>query len=168
MEQQKKIRHATPGDLAALTAIYNHYIQHTSATFDIEPFTTEQRSEWLAKFKPGTPHQCLVLEDSNGIQGYASSSQFRPKAAYDTSVETTIYLAPGCAGQGHGSQLYGALFSALQNQPVHRCYAVITIPNDASIALHRKFGFSEAGRLTEVGYKFDRFWDTVWMEKLTG
>ena len=87
------------------------------------------------------------------------------KAAYDPSVETTIYCAADATGKGIGSLMYEALFKALEGADVHRALAGITMPNDASVALHRRFGFEQVALFSEVGRKFDRYWDVMWMEK---
>ncbi len=165
MTQQIPIRHAHPGDLKQITEIYNHYVINSSITFDTTPWSTEDRRSWIAQFNDNSPHQCLVGEIDGKILGYACSSRLRPKPAYDTSVETTIYLHHEATGFGYGRILYQSLIDHLQEQPLHRCYGVIAIPNDASIALHEALGFRHIGTLTEVGYKFNKYWDTVWMEK---
>ncbi|MET9802570.1 N-acetyltransferase family protein [Streptomyces sp. NPDC006368] len=97
--------------------------------------------------------------------GYATSSPFRPKAAYSTSVEVSVYLAPEAVGRGIGTLLYDRLFGALADEDVHRVYAGIALPNDASVRLHARFGFRHTGTFTEVGRKFGRYWDVAWYEK---
>ncbi|MGD1854916.1 MAG: GNAT family N-acetyltransferase [Leptolyngbyaceae cyanobacterium] len=160
------IRPAQPSDLAPLTRLYNHYILNTTITFDIEPYTLEQRQElWWCHYEHRGRHRLLVAEQDRHVVGYVTSSQFRSKAAYDTSVETSIYLSPDAQGKGLGTQLYQALFEALAEEDVHRAYAGITLPNPESLALHRKFDFHSVGRYREVGRKFDRYWDVEWFEK---
>jgi len=158
------IRPAELKDLGAIVDIYNHYVTTTHYTFDTEPFTAETRRPWFDQFD-GARHRCLVLVGGGGVYGYANSAALKPKAAYETSVEVTIYLAPGATGRGAATPLYAALFSALAGQDVHRAYALIALPNDASIAFHRRFGFGEVAHLNEVGRKFDRYWDVAWYEK---
>ena len=97
--------------------------------------------------------------------GYVTSSLFKVKAAYQTSVETSIYLTQETKSRGIGTKLYSALFDALVNEDVHRAYAGITLPNDASIAVHKKFRFQSVGVYHEVGRKFDQYWDVEWFEK---
>ena len=97
--------------------------------------------------------------------GYANSGRFRAKDAYLTSVETSIYLRHDQTGRGLGRRLYGSLFEKLANQPVHRAYAAITLPNQASISLHQGIGFEKCGFLSEVGFKLDQYRDVQWMEK---
>jgi phosphinothricin acetyltransferase len=162
------IRPGAAPDLAALTALYNHYVQETAITFDLEPYTVETRAAWLAGFAPRGRHQLLVAEEEGRLVGYACTRRFRDKAAYDTTAETSVYLAPGCAGRGLGTALYAALFRALEGADVHRLVAGITLPNDASVALHARFGFAPVGVLREVGRKHGRYWDVLWMDRTLG
>ena len=158
------VRTAEPTDLPAIRDIYNHYVTETHITFDLDPVNLANRTEWARQFS-GDRYQLIVGEHQGEVMGYACSSRLRVKPAYDRSVETTIYLHHAAGGRGFGETLYAELFRRLGETDVHRCYGVIALPNDASVALHRKFGFSDAGLLTEVGYKFDRYWDTLWMER---
>jgi phosphinothricin acetyltransferase len=134
-------------------------------TFDVEPFTVEGRREWLARYADVGPFRLLVAETVGAVQGYATSSPFRGRAAYRTSVETSVYCRPDSTGRGVGTLLYGHLFDQLAGQGLHRAYAGITVPNGPSLALHRRFGFREIGTFGEVGHKFDRYWDVLWLEK---
>ncbi|WP_415953277.1 GNAT family N-acetyltransferase [Streptomyces sp. KLOTTS4A1] len=160
-----RIRAGHEGDLEELTRIYNHYIVETATTFDIDAVTVDQRRDWLRAHPERGPHRLLVAEEEGAVVGYASSSSLRPKLAYLTSVETSVYLAPEYQGRGLGSRLYGALFEALGAEDVHRAYAAVTIPNEASFKLHERFGFKPAGVHREVGRKFGRYWDVAWFEK---
>jgi phosphinothricin acetyltransferase len=99
------------------------------------------------------------------VVGYAGTTKFRVKAAYDTTVETTIYCAPGFEGKGIGSQLYSALFGVLAGEDIHRIVAGYVPPNPASAKLHERFGFRTVGIFSECGYKFGRYWDTCWLER---
>ena len=159
------IRAAELPDVAALTALYNHYIEHTVITFDLQPWTVEQRMEWFGHYAETGPHRLLVGERAGEVIGYAGSSMFRPKAAYGRSVETSIYLHPDRVGRGDGSRLYQALLAALATEPVHRAYAGVSLPNDGSIKLHRRLGFESVGVFREVGYKFGRYVDVEWFER---
>ena len=162
------IRPATIDDVPRLTEIYNHYLVHTAITFDLDPVTVAERREWFGQFAETGRHQLLVATGADGVVGYAGSHQFRTKKAYDTTVETTIYCAPGALGRGIGGTLYAALFEALGREDVRLAVAGITVPNEASIALHERCGFVHAGRMHAVGRKFGRFWDVEWMEKELG
>jgi len=159
-----RIRDAVPGDAEALAGIYNHYVLNTPITFDLEPVSRDNRLTWMAQFD-NPRHRLMIGEVDDRIVGYACSTRFRTKPAYDRSVETTIYLQHEAGGQGYGRALYGSLLDALATTDTKRCYGVIALPNDASVGLHKQFGFIEVGHLTEVGYKFDQYWDTLWLEK---
>ncbi len=162
-----EIRRGRVEDAPRISEIYNHFVLETAITFDTEPKSAEDRREWLAQFGSAGRHQLFVAEDAGRVLGYACSHRFRVKPAYDPSVETTIYLDPAAAGNGLGTELYAALFDALSREGdrVHRAYAGITLPNPASVALHRRFGFHVVGRFREVGRKLDRWWDVEWYEK---
>lgn len=162
-----QVRPGVEGDLRALTDIYNHYVRETPITFDTTVFTPEERRPWLLSHPEDGPYLLKVAADADSqeILGYATSSPFRPKPAYATSVEVTIYLAPHAGGRGIGTLLYKALFEALADEDVHRAYAGIAQPNEASQRLHERFGFRHVGTYREVGRKFGRYWDVAWFEK---
>ncbi|MEU3777703.1 N-acetyltransferase family protein [Streptomyces sp. NPDC032472] len=159
------IRPGTETDLEELTRIYNHYVVETPVTFDIEPFTVDQRRPWLLAHPHSGPHRLLVAEEGGKLLGYATSSAFRPKQAYATSVETSVYLAPEHVGRGIGVLLYTSLFEVLEQEDVHAALAGITVPNEASRRLHERLGFRPVGVYEEVGRKFGRFWDVAWFQK---
>ena len=160
-----KVRPATVSDIPRLTEIYNYYIVNTPATFDIEPWTVEQRMEWFSHYAATGPHRVLVAEAAGVVLGSTWSSQFRVKAAYDTTVETSVYCDPEATRKGIGSALYEALFEALAGQHLHRAVAGITLPNEASVRLHERFGFRKVGAFTEVGKKFGTYWDVAQYER---
>ncbi|MEU3682360.1 GNAT family N-acetyltransferase [Streptomyces sp. H23] len=162
-----QVRPGVEEDLKALTDLYNHYVRETPITFDTEPFTPEERRPWLLSHPEDGPHRLRVAAhaDSQEILGYATSGPYRAKPAYTTSVETTVYVAPGAGGRGIGSLLYAALFDALAGEDLHRAYAGIAQPNEASTRLHTRFGFRHVGTYREVGRKFGRYWDVAWYEK---
>lgn len=166
--QEPEIRPALDSDVPRLTEIYNHYILETAFTFDVEPFSSERRrEEWFAKFDTRGPHRLLVADAQGELLGFASSRPFRPKQAYETSVETSIYLVAEATGRGVGPRLYGELFAELAAEDVHRALALITLPNEPSEALHRRMGFELSGVWSDVGRKFDRFWDVaVWQRPI--
>jgi phosphinothricin acetyltransferase len=159
------VRTAREDDLAQLTAIYNHYVVHTPITFDLEPFSVADRRDWFTAHGDSGRYRIVVAEDDGRIAGYASTSRFRTKAAYETTVETSIYCRPDAAGRGVGKALYTALFVTIASEDIHRVVAGITLPNDASVALHTRFGFQRVGTFSENGRKFGRFWDVAWYER---
>ena len=159
------VRPATAGDLERINDIYNHYVLHSQATFDVEPITIETRRDWFTHYSTSSPHRLLVAEDEGVVLGFATSSPFRPRAAYATSIETSVYCDPDRLGLGIGSKLYERLFEEIKGEDIHRAYAGISMPNDASVSLHERFGFVKVGEYTEVGRKFGRYWNVAWFEK---
>jgi phosphinothricin acetyltransferase len=162
-----QVRPGVESDLAALTELYNHYVRETPITFDTAVFTPEERRPWLLSHPEDGPYRLMVAVDaaSQEILGYATSSPYRPKPAYVTSVEVTVYVEPRAGRRGIGTLLYEALFEALAGEDVHRAYAGIAQPNEASTRLHERFGFRYVGTYREVGRKFGRHWDVAWYEK---
>jgi phosphinothricin acetyltransferase len=153
------IRRADCADLPALRDIYNHYAVHTSVNFDIEARTMADREEWFAQFAQSGRYQCFVAEEGSRVIAYAGSTRFKEKAAYQTTIEMTIYCAPDRGRQGLGRRLYTRLFEALKDEDIHRAYAGVTLPNEASVRIHEAFGFRRVGTYAEVGRKFGKYWD---------
>jgi phosphinothricin acetyltransferase len=135
------IRPAEAGDIPALTALYNHYIATTAITFDIEPMTVEARTGWFSHYSPAGRHRLLVAYEGPTLLGYASTSPFAVKAAYETSVEVSVYVAADQARRGIGTALYGALFDSVADE-------------DTPVGFYR-----------EVGRKFDRYHDVLRMQR---
>jgi phosphinothricin acetyltransferase len=160
------VRAAERRDLPAIVETYNHYVRHTPATFEVDPVTVDGRAEWFATHAPPGPHRLFVAIDVAGeLVGWATSSPFRPRAAYRTTVEASVYARPTCQGQGVGTQLYRRLFEEIRDEDVERIVAGVALPNPASIALHARFGFRHVGTFTRVGRKFGRYWDVAWFER---
>jgi phosphinothricin acetyltransferase len=165
MTSEITIRRATLTDLPRLTDIYNYYVLNTPVTFDCAPRTPEQRTRWFEQFASTGRYRLLVAEQAASIVGYAGTTRFRPKAGYDPTVEMTIYIAPEAVGMGLGSKLYSALFEDVRGEDIHRFMAGYALPNPATEALHRKFGFTVAGIFKENGRKFGKYWDVCWAER---
>ncbi|GAB20394.1 putative acetyltransferase [Gordonia effusa NBRC 100432] len=163
------IRPAIADDLAAVSEIYRHYVENTVATFDYESPTLD---DWQAKLEAiadaGRPF--LVADSADaGVVGFAYLGEFRSKAAYAKTTEDTIYVRQGFGGRGLGSALLSAVVEQADPDNVTQIVAVIAAEGgDGSIALHRRFGFDEVGRLTKVGRKFDRWIDVVYMQREIG
>jgi phosphinothricin acetyltransferase len=160
-----RIRAAASSDIPRLTEIYNHYVVNTPITFDLVPHRPENRIAWFEQFATTGRYRLLVAEQNDVVLGYTGTTKFRAKAAYDTTVETTIYCALEAVGKRVGSRLYTALFQALREEDVNRIVAGYTLPNAASAALHERFGFKPVGVYSEVGRKFGRYWDVAWTER---
>lgn len=160
-----QIRRGKISDAAYVNEIGNHYILNSPANFKTEDFSLEKREAWIKSFGESGRYQLFVAEENSKIIGFACSTQFHGRHAYGTSVQTTIYLHAETRSRGVGTQLYTELFIALANEDLHRAYAGITLPNEASVTIHKKFGFKKAGIFTESGRKFGKFWDVLWMEK---
>lgn len=155
------IRHVEQSDLPELLAIYNYYVVNTPVTFDLEPRTLAQRQEWLDGFSRTGKYQCFIALRGGRPIGWCCSARLKEKAAYDTSIETSIYVTPGESGKGLGRRLYQTLFAALAGEDIHRVFGGITLPNEASVGLHRAMGFKHIGTYNEIGRKFGKFWDVA-------
>jgi phosphinothricin acetyltransferase len=159
-------RPAILDDLPALTDIYNHYVVNTTITFDLRPFAPAERRAWFDEHATTGRHRLIVAADSDGaLLGYATTSRWRPKAAYDTTVEASVYCRSNSLGRGCGSGLYEALFESIAAEDVHRIVAGVSLPNPASIRLHQRFGFRPVGVFPGVGRKFNKYWDVAWFER---
>ena len=162
-----RIRPAGENDLAPITAIHNYYVENTHLSFDVRAFSADQRRPWFVEHCAGGRYRLMVAEsEQHGIIAYASSGRFRSKEAYDTTVEVSIQCAPGYRSRGVGTRLYGELFALLAAEDVRCAVAGIALPNPASVALHERMGFHAIGKFRQVGRKFDRYWDVLWMQKL--
>ncbi len=156
-----EVRPATEADLEAINAIYNHEVLHGTATWDIEPWSLAQRRAWFAEHDDSTP--LMVAEVGGQVAGFAYLSWYRPKAGYRFTREDTLYVAPAYQRRGIGRQLLGRLVEEARRLRMRTLVAVIDGDNEASIALHARFGFAQAGRLPQLGRKFDRWLDVVTM-----
>jgi len=159
------IRPGSLADLPRITEIHNYYVENTHITFDVRPCTPEERLPWFHAHSDSRRLRILVAEDDGKILGYTATGAFRSKEAYETTVEVSVACQPGSTAKGIGTQLYQALFPLLEQEDVHRVVAGIAQPNAASNALHERFGFKPIGAFTQVGRKFGKYWDVLWMEK---
>lgn len=162
------IRPALPGDAQAVCAIYDYHVAHGTASFDS---AGPSAAEWAAKITDVTAQRWpfLVAERGGEVLGYAYATQFRPRAAYARTCENSIYIADGARGSGIGTRLLSALIEASLACGFEQMIAVIGGGEPASVALHARCGFVHAGRMRNVGFKFGRKLDTVYMQcDLTG
>ena len=159
------IRSVIPSDSDAITDIYNHYILTSHATFEFETIDISEMSRRIENLvKDGYPF--LVVEESQKILGYAYAHRFRPRPAYRHSAEVSVYVRPDCEGQKIGTRLYERLIPDCFAVRAHTLIAVISLPNEASVRLHEKFGFRKIGQFSEVGRKFDRWIDVGYWQLL--
>ena len=159
-----RIRAGRSDDLARVKAIYDHYVLTSHATFDIEPPPLSLWETWFTD-EVAKGAQLFFVAEVDDVLGWCKTEFFRVKAAYATSRYTTIYCDERARGRGVGTALYERLFDEIGVLGLHRAYAAIALPNDASIVLHERFGFARVGTYTECGRKFDRYWDVATYEK---
>jgi len=160
------IREVTDQDASAITHIYNHYIINHTATFELEEVTS---SIMLQRIKAVKQNKLpwLVLENENAeVIGYAYASKWKERLAYKNSVEITIYLDHHLTQKGLGTSLYHAIFTLLKQRNIHAVMAGISLPNNASVALHEKFGMEKVAHFSEVGQKFNQWIDVGYWQKL--
>ena len=156
------IRAAQPQDAEQITALYNYYIVNTVITFEEERITQAEMARRIESITK--THPWLVYERAGALVAYAYAAPWQPRSAYRLSVETTIYVASDYHGQGVGRELYSALIEQLRNQNFHCALGGIALPNDASIALHEKLGFTKVAELKQVGQKFGKWIDVGYWE----
>ena len=159
------IRFADPGDAAACLAVYAQYID-TSITFET---VLPSEAEFSGRIRSyGAVYPWLIAEEDGRVLAYAYAHRAQERAAYDWNAELSVYLARRAAGRGLGTRLYGALLALLQKQGVRNVYGIVTLPNPASEALHRRFGFRTVGAYNRSGYKNGRWIDVGIFEKQIG
>ena len=158
------IRSANHEDLPAIVEIYNEGGVATTASYDIEPVTLEERAAWFERLR-NQGHPVLVLEENGRVVGFASYGSFRDKAAYLHTVEHSVYVAEGSRSNGVGRMLLCALLDHARGRGVHVMLGVLDADNMASRAFHKSLGFIESVVLPEVGRKFGRWLDVVFVTR---
>ena len=157
------IRMATLQDVPRILEIYGPYVEHTAISFE---YTVPSEEAFTRRFLEITAwFPWLVWEEDGVVLGYAYGSRAFERAAYQWSASASIYLCPEACGKGIGRKLYAALEKILTAQGYRRVYAVITTANEASVAFHRAVGYRHTGTMPDIGYKFGKWYGTVWMEK---
>jgi L-amino acid N-acyltransferase YncA len=157
-DEGTRIRAAEPYDAMTIAEIYNRYVSGSVITFEEEPVTAVEIAQRIAEVRSASL-PWLVAENSSRVTGYAYATPWKSRSACRFSVETTVYVAPRCAGRGIGSLLYDRLIPMLQAQHIHAVIGGIALPNEASAALHEKFGFRKVAQFHQVGFKFNRWID---------
>ena len=160
---QTIIRRATENDLRPMLDIYNEIIMNTTAVFQYDLHTLEQRKEWFAQ-KEKENYPVFIAEENNMVAGFSTFGQFRNWQAYKYSVENSVYVKADCRGKGIGKLLLQPLIDAAREMQLHTIIAGIVAGNEASIALHKQFGFVEVAHFKEVGYKFDKWLDLKFLQ----
>lgn len=156
------IRLARAEDLDAVNAIYNHYVQWSTCTYQETPESIEGRRDWFARH--GAAHPVTVAEAGGRIVGWGALSPYHARSAYRHTVEDSVYVDPAFHGGGIGSALLRDLIERAGTLEHHAIIASIDASQTASLGLHAKFGFEQVGHMREVGFKCDRWLDVIYME----
>lgn len=157
------IRLAETGDAAQIREIYASIVLETAISFEVEPPSDEEMERRVAATLESYPW--LVCDRGDGVLGYAYATRLRSRAAYNWSVETSVYVREGARHEGVGRRLYRSLLALLTLQGYVNVYAGIALPNDASVALHEGIGFRRLGVYRSVGYKLGRWHDVGWWQR---
>ena len=157
------VRAATAADAASLLAIYAPFVEHTTVSFET---TAPSCEEFAERIRRSAAHWAWLLAERGGsVAGYACGTRHREREAYRWSVETSVYVDPRFRRQGVATILYGALFAALAERGYCNAFAGVALPNDASIALHRRLGFEPIGVFRRIGHKFGAWHDVAWFQR---
>ncbi len=164
-DQEYTIRNVSPDDAPDITRIYNYYIADTIVTFEEKTVSEDVIGDRINDIQL-SQLPWFVAEKDGKILGYSYASKWKERCAYRFSVEVTIYMGRDHVGKGIGYRLYNKVFAALESQGIHAAIAVIALPNDASIKLHEKMGFLKVAQLSEVGFKFNRWIDVGYWQRI--
>lgn len=165
IDQNYKVRVVLPIEAADIAQIYNHYITHTIITFEEEIVSDDVIAERIQEVQL-SQLPWLVAEQDGEILGYAYASKWQGRCAYRYSAEVTVYLSPDHVGKGIGFALYSKLLPALKSQGIHVALGGIALPNEASVKLHEKLGFLKVAQFKEVGFKFNRWIDVGYWQRI--
>lgn len=157
------IRAATQDDAAAIAKIYNHYIHQTVITFEENPVSDQEMAARIQRV--GEKYCWLVAVQNQRVLGYAYATEWKIRSAYRFSVESSVYLDVEFSGKGVGTLLYRELLAQIKTMGLHLVIGGIALPNEPSVRLHEKFGFSYLGKFTDVGFKHNQWIDVGYWEK---
>jgi L-amino acid N-acyltransferase len=160
------VRAAEHADLPAILEIYNDAVLHTTASYDYQPRTLEHRHAWFEDHLRSDYPVFAAVEPSGRVVGWSSLSRYHDRPGYRFTAENSVYVAADCRGKGIGTQLLAPLIEAARSRELHVIIAAIDGENQVSVRLHARFGFVEVGRFRQVGFKFGRWLDVVYMELL--
>jgi len=155
---------ATKNDIPQILDIINHYIENDTCIYDLEPRSLKKQMEWFNN-QMANNYPVLVAKINNQLIGFATYTQFRPKVGYKFCMEHSVYVAQNKKGNGAGKLLLQTLIEMAEQKNIHTLIGGVDANNQSSIEFHKKFGFEIVGRMNEVGFKFDRWLDLVWMQK---
>ena len=160
-----EIRHAAMGDIPGLLTIYNEIIANSTAVYQDQPLSLENRQAWFtARQQAGFP--VLVAVEAGRVVGFSSFGEYRVFYGYRFTVEHSVHIAPDYRGRGIGGALLAGLLPLARDMGKHAMLGVIDADNAASIALHAKHGFVQVAHVPQVGFKFGRWLDSVFMQRL--
>jgi L-amino acid N-acyltransferase len=159
-----QIRDAAESDLPGLLAIYNDVIATSTAIYSYEPVSLEDRSQWWSA-RVGQGYPVLVAVDGSGVLGFSTFGDFRSWPGYRFTIEHSVHVRADCRGQGVGKELVKALFPRAEALGKHVMIAGVDAANEASIRFHERLGFERAAHLREVGHKFGRWLDLVFLQR---
>ncbi len=162
--QSTIIRPAREADLAAVNDIYNHFVLHSTSTYQELPETLDTRRQWFSHHDE--KHPVIVAEEAGRVVGWGSLSAYHTRSAYGRTVENSVYVHHEHHRHGIGSLLLSELITRARHLGHHAIIADIDAEQTASVALHEKFGFEKVGHLTQVGFKFGRWLGVIYMELL--
>ena len=160
------IRDVKEDDVAAVADIYNYYVENTVITFEEKPVEAKEMGARIAEVLRSYPFYIWHCQESDRVLGYAYASIWKGRCAYRRSAEVSVYLHPEAVGEGVGSQMYARLIAELQARSVHAVMGGIALPNEASVALHEKFGFEKVAHFREVGWKQNRWIDVGYWQRI--
>jgi L-amino acid N-acyltransferase len=153
-------------DIPAILEIYNDAVLNTTASWDYEPATLEQRMQWFQQHQQQDFPVLVARDEIDRVVGWGALGKFREKIGYQYTVEHSVYVAPDWRGQGIGRMVVQALIAEAQHMGKHVIIGGVETSNEASLRLHQSLGFEEVAHFRQVGYKFDRWLDIVFLQKM--
>jgi len=166
MPGQMKVRPATRDDLPGILEIYNEAVLNTTATYDYEPRTLEHRAAWFEDHVKNNLPVFVGVNEDGRIVGWSALNSYHDRKGYQFNTANSVYVAADQRGRGIGRSLMQPLIEAARQRGLHAILAGIDAQNEASIRLHGSFGFVQVAHFKQVGFKFDRWLDVVYMELL--
>jgi L-amino acid N-acyltransferase len=162
------VRPAARDDLPAIHEIYNEAVLNTTASYDYEPRTMEHRVGWFEAHEHQRLPIFVAIDDRGSVAGWSSLSRYHDRKGYQFTVENSVYVGAAQRGRGVGQALLPPLIESAQALGVRAIIAAIDAENEASLRLHTRFGFVQVGHFKQVGFKFGRWLDVIYMERLIG